>query len=33
MTGESLDEHKPDRLRIKRRCDQPQKQVEDAEMK
>jgi transcriptional regulator with XRE-family HTH domain len=33
MTGESLHEHKPDRLRIKRRSDQPTKQVEDVEMK
>jgi transcriptional regulator with XRE-family HTH domain len=32
MTNESLGEHKPDRLRIKRRIDQPAKQVEDSEM-
>ncbi|WP_250537631.1 MULTISPECIES: helix-turn-helix transcriptional regulator [unclassified Caballeronia] len=32
MTGESLDDHKPDRLRIKRRRDRPIKQMEDTEM-
>ena len=32
MTSESLDELKPDRLRIKRRSDQPTKQEEDSEM-